>query len=313
MKTVLSFALGVVMLALPQASAKTDASRNSDNEQDQRIEKVVDQPVKPDKPEKTDKKAKHSQDADGRGKTEKTAKKAKASDDSEKAPKTAHTSSDTKHSKTEASTSSDQTYVIKANDTFSSIAKAHHISVEKLISANPDVKPNALHPGQKIRLTSSATTATAKSKKNTSMHTEDSPSSASSKSNTDVSTSSTSRKSSTAKSTARDHHTDTPKSETTPVSNKNPGSHTPAPAGKSSEPHPVATESPAVLAAKDTPPSPRPEKKIRSVKIEGPITYGEFAAKHGTNTERLNDLNGLDLTHATLLAKGSELYIPAQP
>ena len=43
------------------------------------------------------------------------------------------------------------------------------------------------------------------------------------------------------------------------------------------------------------------------------MTYGEFASKHGTDTERLNALNGLDLTHATVLAKGSELYVPAQP
>ena len=43
------------------------------------------------------------------------------------------------------------------------------------------------------------------------------------------------------------------------------------------------------------------------------MTYGEFAAKHGTDAERLNALNGLDLTTATVLAKGSELYVPAQP
>ena len=43
------------------------------------------------------------------------------------------------------------------------------------------------------------------------------------------------------------------------------------------------------------------------------MTYGEFASKHGTDVERLNALNGLDLTTATVLAKGSELYVPAQP
>jgi hypothetical protein len=43
------------------------------------------------------------------------------------------------------------------------------------------------------------------------------------------------------------------------------------------------------------------------------MTYGEFAAKHGTSIGRLNDLNGLDLANATVLAKGSELYVPAQP
>ncbi len=47
--------------------------------------------------------------------------------------------------------------------------------------------------------------------------------------------------------------------------------------------------------------------------IEGEMTYGEFATKHGTDAARLNALNGLDLTTATILAKGSELYVPAQP
>lgn len=52
------------------------------------------------------------------------------------------------------------------------------------------------------------------------------------------------------------------------------------------------------------------EKKVRSVMIETEMSYAEFATKHGTNTGRLNDLNGLDLTDTTVLAKGSELYVP---
>jgi LysM repeat protein len=55
------------------------------------------------------------------------------------------------------------------------------------------------------------------------------------------------------------------------------------------------------------------EKKTRAVTIESKMTYGEFAAKHGTDVSRLNELNGLDLTQATVLAEGSELYVPAQP
>lgn len=84
---------------------------------------------------------------------------------------------------------------------------------------------------------------------------------------------------------------------------------------------PPTRETPAVSsvtpAAPETPSAPAPaatpEKKIRPITIEGEMTYGEFAAKHGTNAERLNALNGLDLTTATVLAKGSELYVPAQP
>ena len=75
---------------------------------------------------------------------------------------------------------------------------------------------------------------------------------------------------------------------------------------------PEITSTPAA-AAETAAPAATPEKKIRPITIEGEMTYGEFAAKHGTNAERLNALNGLDLTTATVLAKGSELYVPAQP
>jgi LysM repeat protein len=86
-----------------------------------------------------------------------------------------------------------------------------------------------------------------------------------------------------------------------------------APAPAVSESLPVSTAASATKVAESPPQAPAPEKKIRPIMIEGEMTFGDFAAKHGTNTERLNALNGLDLTTATVLAKGSELYVPAQP
>lgn len=75
----------------------------------------------------------------------------------------------------------------------------------------------------------------------------------------------------------------------------------------------TATQGPSGAPA-ETPPSPTTaERRIRPVMIDGEMTYGEFASRHGTNPNRLNDLNGLDLTSATVLARGSELYVPAQP
>jgi LysM repeat protein len=53
--------------------------------------------------------------------------------------------------------------------------------------------------------------------------------------------------------------------------------------------------------------------QVQTVMVEAEMTYGEFAAKHGTDIARLNDLNGLDLAASTVLAKGSELYVPGQP
>ncbi len=67
-----------------------------------------------------------------------------------------------------------------------------------------------------------------------------------------------------------------------------------------------------VAAAKEATPAATPARKIKPITVDGEITYGEFASKHNTDTERLNALNGLDLTVATVLAKGSELYVPNQ-
>jgi len=53
--------------------------------------------------------------------------------------------------------------------------------------------------------------------------------------------------------------------------------------------------------------------QARPVMIDHEMTYGEFAERFGSNVARLNDLNGLELSSDDVLAKGSELYIPAQP
>jgi LysM repeat protein len=90
-----------------------------------------------------------------------------------------------------------------------------------------------------------------------------------------------------------------------------PAPKTPAPtSAPKSEP---VSQTAATSSAGQELTSPTPEKKIRPISIEGEMTYGEFASQHGTSTERLNALNGLDLNHTTVLAKGSELYVPAQP
>lgn len=85
---------------------------------------------------------------------------------------------------------------------------------------------------------------------------------------------------------------------------------TPAPAPK---PAPAPAPSPAPQSS-PAPAHTEPAKTaVHSVVIDSETTYGEFAAKHGTQIERLNELNGLDLNQNTVLAKGSELYVNAQP
>ena len=53
--------------------------------------------------------------------------------------------------------------------------------------------------------------------------------------------------------------------------------------------------------------------RIKSVLVTEETDFGAFAAAHGTTTEKLNALNGHSLKPSTVLAKGSEFYVPAQP
>lgn len=52
------------------------------------------------------------------------------------------------------------------------------------------------------------------------------------------------------------------------------------------------------------------ESSIRTITVNQQMTYGQFAGKYGASTTQLNALNGLNLNKSTMLAKGSELYVP---
>ncbi|MBC8126782.1 MAG: LysM peptidoglycan-binding domain-containing protein [Gloeobacteraceae cyanobacterium ES-bin-144] len=195
------------------------------------------------------------------------------------------------------SASGGKTYKIKDGETYYSISKKLKIPMNSMIAANPGIKPTQLRTGQVIHLSRSSSspasneaTASAKSEK--------------------VATPTPPRAPEPPKTAP--HVAETPaisKSSSATVSAPKPSPQPAAPA-----PAPASTESKqtAAVPAEEAPPAST-EKKIRSVTIDGEVTYGEFAASHGTNTNRLNELNGLDLTNATVLAKGSELYVPAQP
>lgn len=52
------------------------------------------------------------------------------------------------------------------------------------------------------------------------------------------------------------------------------------------------------------------EPALRTITVSKKMTYGQFANKYGASTTQLNELNGLSLSKSTMLAKGSELYVP---
>lgn len=133
------------------------------------------------------------------------------------------------------------TYTIQEGDTYYGIARKLNIPVNKLMAANPNIKPNQLAKGRTIQLPDGA-------------------------------------------SATPEPQTLTPAEPTPPAQGNTPQ----APAGGATQP-------------------------IRQITIDSEITYGAFAEKHGTSVERLNALNDLNLTSTTILAKGSELFVPAQP
>lgn len=86
-----------------------------------------------------------------------------------------------------------------------------------------------------------------------------------------------------------------------------------APATRKSER--VQAPKPAKEVVRNAPADRTPVKKsaepaIRTITVHQQMTYGQFASKYGASTTQLNALNGLSLNKSTMLAKGSELYVP---
>ncbi len=176
---------------------------------------------------------------------------------------------------------SGQTHEVQTGETLFSISKKHGMSTEALAAANPKVKPSSLRPGQVVSLGGNAPATTMISAP------------------THAKTPPAVEKSVTA--------TPAPVTESRSTSETLPASITAPP---ETELAPVTAKLPAAETASL---SPTTETKIHLATSDGEITYGEFATKHGTNAQRLNELNGLDLTTATVLARGSKLLVPAQP
>ncbi len=234
---------------------------------------------------------------------------------------------------------STSSYTVKAGDTVEKIARNVRMNPEKLAKFNGITTSSIIHPGQKLKVPGAAAAATSQAAavKNSSpkisgkthkvasgetlfsiskkhgMSTEalvaanPKVKAASLRPGQVVSLGSNAPATTMISAPAR--------AKTPPAVEKTPNAAPPRPSTPVSSVIPAAPEikSPPAPAAETAAPSASPEKKIRPITIEGEMTYGEFATKHGTNAERLNALNGLDLTTATVLAKGSELYVPAQP
>jgi LysM repeat protein len=89
--------------------------------------------------------------------------------------------------------------------------------------------------------------------------------------------------------------------------------HTEKNIAKAPAPTPALASNPSVPIMNSPAPIEKPRASERPIRIDKEVTYGQFAKKYNTTTRRLDELNGLELDSSTVLAQGSELYIPAQP
>ena len=199
-----------------------------------------------------------------------------------------------------ATSSKTSDYLIQQGDTFYSIARDHKMTVTKLRGLNPDIKTHLITAGSTLKVSGEQETAAVATKKWEKKAT-DFPATA----NTDNSGRamiSTRKKVSTPTPTP-------PKTET--VS---------APLTKEKTPPPPPTPEYSIkeTVADDTPPIPPKidepaliqATSVASIILTDEMTFDAFAKKHDVSTDQLNSLNGWTLPKATVLARGSEIYIP---
>lgn len=170
------------------------------------------------------------------------------------------------------------THQVKKGETLFSIARHYGMGPEAIQDANPGVKASSLKIGQTLKLGVNPAAAPAPVTKTAS------------------------NKSVAAKEIS-----------TKPVAKE--ASYKPV--AKLAESKPKVTEETKTAASETPEPSASQAvtnaPRIRSISIDNETDFAAFAAAHGTSTAKLNALNGLNLTSGTVLAKGSELYVPAQP
>lgn len=175
-------------------------------------------------------------------------------------------------------------YVVAKGDTFYSIARLHKMTVAQLRALNSEVSTHLIAPGQTISVSGMAAPALVVKKE-------------------------VKKTTTTAKLAKKADKPATKKISTATTLAKKP-------AGPAPEKETVAAVQKKESAPVSTPPAPpvvkdsKPASSVASVILTDVTTFDEFAKKHGTNTTQLNALNGWNMSKATLLARGSEIYVP---
>lgn len=202
---------------------------------------------------------------------------------------------------------------VRAGDTLGKIARRHGTTPETLAKLNGLKNPSLIRPGQKLRLPVAASATPSSEKPDAVVRgthvVKEGDTFYSIAKRYGLSTDALQAANPQAKPTALRP------GQTLNLEARKPASPAAAP---TSEP---AQESSAAIAKTPEPSTPSSSSsepvankpRIRSIQLTEETTFGAFAAAHGTSTGKLNALNGLSLNPSTVLAKGSELYVPAQP
>lgn len=181
----------------------------------------------------------------------------------------------------QAATSRD--YLVSKGDTFYSIARRHQMTLKELKVLNPNVSTHLIAPGQTI---------TVKAPEKQVALTTSKPSS----NNISAPKPSTPRPKAEPKPEPKNDPKPTPKVD-------------PKPAPKS-ESKPIEDKKESASPVPPVVEEVKPADTLPSVILTEETTFEKFAAKHGTTTEVLNELNGWNLPKATVLARGSEIQLP---
>lgn len=187
------------------------------------------------------------------------------------------------------------TYTVVAGDNLSKIARRQGTSIAALQSANPGLKPDAIHVGQKINVTGSRAVA---------------------KVSAPVPTPAPRPQESSPKPAPKlvAKTTPAPVRESAPVVKK---AAEPAPISQTvAKENTVNTTTPAPAAPiKETAPvaQQKAPTSYRLIKMTRELTLVDVATEYGTTPDKINSLNGWTFSPQTLLAVDSELYVPAQP
>lgn len=217
-----------------------------------------------------------------------------------------------------------ETYTVQAGDSFDKIAQRAGTTADAVAKANGLKKNSVIRPGQKLKLPSTGIPAKAKPVETEPAETTATePSTSTAQIHKIVSGDNFAKIARKYGVTVADIVAANPKAKANSLQIgqeiKIPGGKTDTTGSKKeirgkTEKHSAGDAAPVETNESSAEAPKKPAgNKVRTLTVEEETTFEQFATKHGTTTERLNELNGLDLAAETVLAKGSELYVPGQP